>query len=178
MQHVTSKDGTIIAYEKLGQGPPLVIVGGMLDGHTQQAGLAELLSKHFTVYNFDRRGHGESGFTPPYDVDRETEDIAAILNMVGGSAFVYGSSGCGVLCMEVAARGLASRMKKLAVWEPPYIVDDSRLPAPQDYMSQMTHMLQEGRRGDMIKYFFEKGVGMPASFVEMLPQFPGWENQE
>jgi len=69
-------------------------------------------------------------------------------------------------------------MKKLAVWEPPYIVDDSRPPVPQDYMQQMRQMLREGRRADMIKYFFAKGVGMPASFVEMMPQFPGWANQE
>jgi pimeloyl-ACP methyl ester carboxylesterase len=178
MQHVTSKDGTIIAYEQSGQGPALVIVGCVLDDHTQQAGLAHLLSEHFTVYNFDRRGHGESGDHPPYAVEREVEDIAAILDAAGGSAFVYGTSGSGILTMEAAARGLAPNMKKLAVWEPPYIVDDSRPPVPQDYMQQMRQMLQEGRRGDMIKYFFAKGIGMPADFVEMMPQFPGWANQK
>ena len=178
MQHVTSKDGTHIAYEQSGQGPALIIVGCVLDDHTQQAGLAQLLSEHFTVYNFDRRGHGESGDNPPYAVEREVEDIAAMLDVAGGSAFVYGTSGPGILSMEAAARGLSPRMKKLAVWEPPYIVDNSRPPVPADYMQQMRQMLQENRRGDMIKFFFGKGVAMPAEFVEMMPQFPGWANQE
>lgn len=178
MQHVTSKDGTTIVYDRIGEGPALVIVGGLLDGRSQQAGLAQLLASHFTVYNFDRRGHGESGDNPPYAVEREVEDISAILDVAGGSAFVYGTSGCAVLTMEVAARGLSARMKKLALWEPPYIVDDSRPPAPQDYMQQMTQLWREGRRGDMIKFFFSKGVSMPADFVEMMPQFPGWASQE
>ena len=178
MQHVTSKDGTIIAYEKSGQGPALVIVGCVLDDHTQQAGLAALLAEHFTVYNFDRRGHGESGFTAPYAVEREVEDLDALIDVAGGSAFVYGTSGPGILSLEAAARGLSPKMKKLAVWEPPYIVDDSRPHVPQDYMQQMRQMLREGRRGDMIKYFFSKGIGMPAEFVEMMPQFPGWAAQE
>jgi Protein of unknown function (DUF998)/alpha/beta hydrolase fold len=111
-----SKDGTIIAYEQSGQGPALIIVGGILGDRSQQAGLAQLLASHFTVYNFDRRGRGESGFTPPYAVEREVEDIAAILDAAGGSAFVYGTSGCAVLSLEAAARGLSPRMKKLALW--------------------------------------------------------------
>jgi len=92
MQHVTSKDGTHIAYEQSGQGPAIIIVGCVLDDHTQQAGLAQLLAEHFTVYNFDRRGHGQSGDNPPYAVEREVEDIAAMLDVAGGSAFVYGTS--------------------------------------------------------------------------------------
>src|SRR6516164_10811315 len=98
MQHVTSKDGTIIAYEELGQGPALVMVCGVLGDHQQHEGLARLLAEHFTVYNIDRRGHGESGFTAPYAVEREIEDIEALITEAGGSAFVYGSSGTGVLC--------------------------------------------------------------------------------
>jgi pimeloyl-ACP methyl ester carboxylesterase len=125
MQHVTSKDGTSIAFEKIGQGPALVIVGGVLGDHTQQAGLAQLLAAHFTVYNIDRRGHGESGFTAPYAVEREVEDLDAVIMGAGGSAFVYGTSGPGVLCMEAAARGLTPKVKKLAVWEPPYILEGS-----------------------------------------------------
>ena len=104
MPHVTSKDGTIIAYEQSGQGPALVVVGGVLGDHHQQAGLAALLAEHFTVYNIDRRGHGESGFTAPYAVEREVEDLNALITEAGGSAFVYGTSGPGVLCMEAAAR--------------------------------------------------------------------------
>jgi pimeloyl-ACP methyl ester carboxylesterase len=178
MQQVTSKDGTIIAYEQSGQGPALVIVGGILGDHSQQAGLAQLLASHFTVYNFDRRGRSESGFTPPYAVEREVEDIAAILDAAGGSAFVYGTSGCAVLSLEAAARGLSPRMKKLALWEPPYIVDDSRPPVPQDYLEQLNRMLREGRRGDMVELFFTKAVGMPAEFVVSMRQSPFWAAQE
>lgn len=178
MQHVTSKDGTIIAFDKIGQGPALILVGGILGDHSQQAGLAQLLAEHFTVYNFDRRGRGESGDTPPYAVEREVEDIAAILDAAGGSAFVYGTSGCAVLSLEAAARGLSPRMKKLALWEPSYIVDDSRPPVPQDYMEQLTTMLREGRRGDMIELFFTKAVGIPAEFVASMRQSPFWAAQE
>src|SRR6516162_7172482 len=140
MQHVTSKDGTIIAYEKSGQGPALIIVCGVLGDHQQHTGLARLLAEHFTVYNIDRRGHGKSGFTAPYAVEREIEDIDALITEAGGSAFVYGSSGTGVLCMYAAAAGLSPKMKKLAVWEPPYILEGTRPPIPQDYLEQLTQM--------------------------------------
>jgi len=178
MPHVTSKDGTIIAYEQSGQGPALVVVGGVLGDHHQQAGLAALLAEHFAVYNIDRRGHGESGFTAPYAVEREAEDLDALITEAGGSAFVYGTSGPGVLCMEAAARGLSPKMKKLAVWEPPYFVDNSRPPLPQDYQEQLAQLLREGRRGDMIELFLTKAVGMPAEFVAPMRQSPFWAAQE
>ena len=178
MQHVTSKDGTIIAYEQSGQGPALVVVGGVLGDHHQQARLAALLAEHFTVYNIDRRGHGESGFTAPYAVEREVEDIDALITEAGGSAFVYGTSGPGVLCMEAAARGLSPKMKKLAVWEPPYILEGSRPPVPQDYKEQLAQLLREGRKGDMIELFLTKAVGMPAEFVAPMRQSPFWAAQE
>ncbi|HLZ59910.1 MAG TPA: alpha/beta hydrolase [Ktedonosporobacter sp.] len=178
MQHVTSKDGTIIAYEQSGQGPALVVVGGVFGDHHQQAGLAQLLSEHFTVYNVDRRGHGASGDTPPYAVEREVEDLAAILDAAGGSAFVYGTSGPGVLCLEAAARGLSANMKKLAVWEPPYILEGSRPPVPRDYKEQLTQMLREGRRGDMVELFLTQAVGMPVEFVAPMRHAPFWAAQE
>jgi alpha-beta hydrolase superfamily lysophospholipase len=178
MPQVTSKDGTTIVYDRIGRGPAVIIVGGILGDRSQQAGLAQLLAEHFMVYNFDRRGRGESGDTPPYAVEREVEDIAAILDAAGGAAFVYGTSGCAALCLEVAARGLSPRMKKLALWEPPYIVDDSRPPVPQDYLEQLRKMLREGRRGDMIELFFTQAVGMPAEFVAPMRQSPFWAAQE
>src|SRR6266705_3091773 len=126
MSQVTSKDGTTIAFEKSGQGPAVIVVGGILGDRSQQAPLAALLSQHFTVFNYDRRAHGESGFTAPYAVEREIEDLDALLNEAGGSAFVYGTSGCSVLALSAAASDLASKMKKLAAWEPPYILEGSR----------------------------------------------------
>lgn len=130
------------------------------------------------MINYDRRGHGESGDTAPYAIEREVEDLEAILNAADGSAFVYGTSGCAVLALEAAARGLASRIKKLALWEPPYIVDDSRPPVPQDYQEQLIRLLQEGRRGDMVELYFTKAVGLPVEFVAPMRTQPFWAAQE
>jgi pimeloyl-ACP methyl ester carboxylesterase len=178
MNKVTSKDGTAIVFEKSGKGPAVVLVGGILGDRSQQAPLATLLAEHFTVFNYDRRGHGESGDTPPYTVEREIEDLDAMIKEAGGSAFVYGTSGCAVLALEAAAHGLAPRMKKLAMWEPPYIVDDSRPPAPRDYQEQLIELLSEGRRGDMVELFFTKAVGLPMEFVAQMRQAPFWSAQE
>ena len=178
MAQVTSKDGTTIAYEKSGKGPPVVLVGGVLGDRSQQAPLAALLVEHFTVFNYDRRAHGQSGDTPPYAVEREIEDLEAMLDEAGGSAFVYGTSGCAVLALEAAAHGLAPKMKKLAVWEPPYIVNDSRPPVPRDYQEQLTDLLAADRRGDMLELFFTKAVGLPAEFVAPMRQAPFWTAQE
>jgi pimeloyl-ACP methyl ester carboxylesterase len=144
----------------------------------QQAGLAQLLASDFTVYNIDRRGHGESGFTAPYAVEREVEDLDALITEAGGSAFIYGTSGLGILCLEAAARGLSPKMKKLAVWEPPYILEGSRPPVPQDYQKRLDQLLAEGRRGDMIELWMTQAVGMPSEFVAQLRQAPFWPAQE
>lgn len=178
MNQVISKDGTAIAYDQLGQGPAVIVVGGVLGDRSQQAPLAGLLSEHFTVFNYDRRGHGESGDRPPYAVEREIEDLDALLNEAGGSVFVYGTSGCAVLALYAAAGGMASKIKKLALWEPPFIVDDSRPPVPQDYKEQLISQLREGRRGDMVELFMTAAVGMPVEFVAAMRQAPWWPAQE
>ena len=178
MSKVTSKDGTTIAFDQSGKGPAVVLVGGILGDRSQQAPLATLLAEHFTVFNYDRRGHGESGDTPPYAVEREIEDLEALIEEAGGSAFVYGTSGCAVLALEAAAYGLAPNIKKLALWEPPYIIDDSRPPAPRDYKAQLTERLSSGQRGDMVELFFTKAVGLPVEFVAQMRQAPFWPAQE
>jgi pimeloyl-ACP methyl ester carboxylesterase len=178
MTSVTSKDGTAIEFDRLGQGPGVIVVGGILGDRSQQAPLAALLAEHFTVFNYDRRGHGKSGFTPPYAVEREIEDLDAIIDAAGGEAFVYGTSGCGVLALYAAAAGLAPKIKKLAIWEPPYIVDDSRPPAPRDYKEQLTKLLAAGRRGDMVELFMTQAVGMPVEIVAQMRQAPWWPFQE
>jgi pimeloyl-ACP methyl ester carboxylesterase len=179
MSHkVKSKDGTVIAYEKSGHGPAVVIVGGVLGDRSQQAPVAELLAREFTVFNFDRRAHGESEDKPPYAVEREIEDIDAVLQDAGGSAFVYGSSGPGVLALHAAAAGPGARMKKLAIWEPPFIVDGSRPKVRSDYKAELTSLLSQGRRGDMVELFFTDAVGMPAPFVAQMRQSPWWPAQE
>lgn len=178
MSNVISRDGTAIAFDRSGQGPAVVVVGGILGDRSQQAPLAELLAEHFTVFNYDRRGHGKSAFTPPYAVERESEDLDAIIDAAGGEAFVYGTSGCGVLALYAAAAGLAPKIKRLAIWEPPYIVDDSRPPAPPDYKEQLSKLLAAGRRGDMVELFFTQAVGMPAEIVAQMRQAPWWPVQE
>src|SRR5256886_1577614 len=155
---VTSKDGTRIAYEKSGPGPAVVIVGGVAGDRSQQAPLATLLAKDFTVFNFDRRGHGESGMTEPYAVEREIEDIDAIIGAAGGSALVYGTSGCAVLALLAAAGGLASQMKKHAPWEPPLIGADRPPKVPADYRQQLTSLLAKNPRGDMGELFMTAGA--------------------
>src|ERR1700716_154651 len=179
MSHqVKSKDGTAIAYDKSGHGPAVVIVGGVLGDRSQQAPVAELLAKDFTVFNFDRRAHGESGDTAPYAVEREIEDIDAVLQEAGGSAFVYGTSGPGVLALHAAAGAAGPKIKKLAIWEPPFIVDSSRPKVRSDYRAHLISLLKEGRRGDMVESFFTEAVGLPAQFVAQMRQAPWWSDQE
>ncbi|HEX8035938.1 MAG TPA: alpha/beta hydrolase, partial [Ktedonobacterales bacterium] len=126
MGTVTSRDGTTIAFDRSGEGPVLILVGGAfqyraIDQRTEQ--LAALLAEHFTVYHYDRRGRGESGDTLPYSPEREIEDLDALIAEAGGSAFVFGMSSGAALALDAAKHGLA--ITKLALYEPPFIVDDS-----------------------------------------------------
>ncbi|HEY7091636.1 MAG TPA: alpha/beta hydrolase [Ktedonobacterales bacterium] len=178
MSDVTSKDGTTIAYDQTGSGPAVVIVGNVLGDRSQQAPLAALLAPRFTVFNYDRRGHGASGNTEPYAVEREFEDLDAILDAAGGSAFVYGTSGPGVLALYAAGSGIAPKIKKLAIWEPPFILEGSGRQAPKDYQQRLTSLMAEGRRGDMVELFFVEAVGMPAELVAQMRQAPWWSAQE
>jgi pimeloyl-ACP methyl ester carboxylesterase len=178
MSTVTSADGTTIAYEQSGSGPAVVLVGGILGDRSQQAPVAALLADRFTVYNYDRRGHGESGNSEPYAVEREIEDLDAVVEAAGGPALVYGTSGCGVLALYAAAAGLAPKIRKLAIWEPPYVVDDSRPPVPPDYGERLATLLAEGRRGDMVELFMTGAVGLPHEFVAQMRQAPWWPAQE
>jgi pimeloyl-ACP methyl ester carboxylesterase len=170
MKTVTSKDGTIIAYEQSGQGQPVILVTGAL-GVRYDSNLADLLAKHFTVINYDRRGRGSSTDTPPYAVQREVEDIEALIGAVGGSAFLYGLSSGAVLALETASK-LPGKVRKLAMYEPPFIVDDSHPPLPSDYVAQLNHAIAEGRRGDAVEIFMTKAIGIPAEFVAQMRSAP------
>jgi pimeloyl-ACP methyl ester carboxylesterase len=129
------------------------------------------MARHFTVYTYDRRGRGDSGDTAPYAVEREVEDIDALIKEAGGSAFVYGiSSGAG-LALEAANRGLAVR--KLALYEAPFIVDDTREPIPADFVQQLERLLAADRRSDAVRLFM-KAVGVPAFFVALMRFMPAW----
>lgn len=175
MKTVTSKDGTTIAFDRSGEGPAIVLVGGAFQHRaidTSTARLAERLAPNFTVYHYDRRGRGESGDTAPYAVNREIEDIDALIQDAGGSAYVFGMSSGAVLALHAAAAGLA--ITKLALYEPPFIVDDSRPPVPKDYTRRLAGLLAEGRRGDAVELFMTEAVGMPAEAVAPMRGAPFW----
>jgi pimeloyl-ACP methyl ester carboxylesterase len=175
MENLTSRDGTTIAFDRAGQGPPVILVCGGSTDRMANAPLAALLAPDFTVFNYDRRGRGDSSDTPPYAVEREVEDIGALVQEAGGSAFLYGTSSGAVLALEAAASGLP--ITKLALWEPPFILDESRRP-PADQVAQYDAMIAEGRRGDAVEYFMAKVVGMPAEFVAGARTQPWWSAQE
>jgi pimeloyl-ACP methyl ester carboxylesterase len=168
-----SKDGTAIAYDQFGKGPAIILVDGALCSRSfgPMPKLAPHLAQHFTVFTYDRRGRGESSDTKPYAVEREVEDLEALVKETGGSAFVYGISSGAALALEAANRGLA--IKKLALYEAPFIVDDSRPPIPEGYLAQLNELIASDRRGDAVKLFM-KLVGVPAIFVAMMRFMPAW----
>lgn len=177
MNSVTSKDGTTIAFDKIGQGPSVILVcGGSVD-RMSNAPLAALLAEHFSVFNYDRRGRGDSGDTAPYAVEREVEDIDAVVGAAGGSAFLYGTSSGAALALE-AARKLPSRITKLALWEPPFILEGSRPRPPADTATTYTELVSAGRRGDAVEFFMAKVVGLPPEFVAFARTQPWWPAQE
>ena len=176
MASTLSRDGTKIVYDKTGSGPALIIVAGAFQGRFAMSVYAEPLSQRFTVYNYDRRGRGESGDTAPYAITREMEDLGAVLQEAGGSAFVFGGSSGGVLTLDAAAHGLP--ITKLAVYEPPFVVDDSRAPVAADIVDQLKNMIDSGRRGDAAETFMIQGSLMPAEMVAGMRTQPFWSEVE
>jgi pimeloyl-ACP methyl ester carboxylesterase len=176
MDTVTSKDGTTIAFDRLGDGPPVILVSGGSVDRQSNAGVAAILASDFTVFNYDRRGRGPSGDTPPYAVQQEIEDIEAVATAAGGTAYLYGSSSGAALALA-AAEQLPGKITKLALWEPPFILDPNARP-PADQVQQYNTMLAEGRRGDAAQYFMEKVVGMPPEFVAGARSQPWWAATE
>src|SRR5438552_8556454 len=160
MRKVISRDGTPIAFDQSGQGPALILVAGATATRLSEASLATVLAPHFTVFAYDRRGRGESGDTAPYAVEREVEDLDALINEAGGSAFVFGHSSGAVLALE-AARLLPTKITKLAVYEPPFIVDDSRPPVPENYVTRLTELISSGRRGEAVEYYMTRALRVP-----------------
>jgi pimeloyl-ACP methyl ester carboxylesterase len=169
MNTVRSQDGTTIAYDRAGEGPALILVGGALSvrQHPVVDQLVTALAPHFTVFSFDRRGRGDSGDTLPYAVEREVEDIEALIDAAGGSAFLYGMSSGAVLALEAAKR-LGDKVKKLVMYEPPLILDDSRPPAPNDYVEQLNNAIAAGQPGDAVEIFMTKAILLPPEAVAQM----------
>jgi len=172
----TSKDGTKIVFDRTGDGPPLVLVGGALNNRGSAAALAGLLAPSFTVYAYDRRGRGDSGDTQPYAVEREVEDLQALLAEAGGSAFLMGHSSGAALVLETAA-GIGG-VDRIALYEPPYNVDDTREPIPPDYVAHLDRLVAEDRRGDAVEYFMVTGVGLPPEAAAQMRGAPFWPSLE
>ena len=179
MTKVRSSDGTAIAFGQVGDGPPIIMVGGATEYRAinpTAKELVALLAPQLAVITYDRRGRGESGDTPPYAVEREVEDLAALIAEAGGSAFLVGFSSGAVLALDAAASGLD--IPRLAVYEPPFVVDGSRPPLPDDYVAQLDRLVSEGRRDGAVEYFLTKAAGVPAEFVAPMRDDPGWSVME
>lgn len=171
MQTVTSKDGTRIAFDKVGSGPTVILVNGAIAYRAfdpSMAQMAGLLGKHFNVYNYDRRGRGESSDTQPFAKEREIEDLQALVEVAGGKAMVFGISSGSVLSLDAAA--ITPRITKVMVYEPSLIVDDSRQPVPADYQEHLTRLAVEGKRDEAVEYFLTQAVGIPVEYLSGMKQ--------
>jgi pimeloyl-ACP methyl ester carboxylesterase len=169
-EKVRSKDGTEIAYDRTGDGPALVVVGGAWNDRMTAAPLAQQLASEFSVYTYDRRGRGDSGFTEPYAVEREIEDLEAVIEAAGGSAYAFGHSSGAALALEAAAAGTS--ITRLAMYEPPYIVDDTRPPLPDDYIEHLEELIARDDRRGVFTYFMTVAVGMPEEMAKQMADSP------
>lgn len=169
---VTSRDGTRIAFEKWGRGPALIIVGGALSDRAGSSELAQLLAAHFTVYGYDRRGRGDSTDTRPYSVAREIEDLEALIDRAGGSAYVYGKSSGAALALQAAAV-LGDKISKLALYEAPYSDAEGAAREWKKFRVQLDALLAADRRVDAISLFM-KFVGAPDEVVAKMKASPAW----
>ena len=176
MDQVRSKDGTPIAFDKQGQGPAVIFVNGALSTRSANVDLASRLAPHFTVYGYDRRGRGDSGDTQPYAVQREIEDIDAVIDMAGGSAYLYGHSSGGCLAVD-ATVALGDKVKKLALYEAPYNDDPDFQRVWHEYLTNLKVALAANRRGDAAALFMAI-VGMPATQIEGMRHAPFWAGME
>jgi len=162
---VTSADGTTIAFDRLGAGPPLIMAVGAFNTRTATASLAAALQDRFTVLNYDRRGRGESGDAPAYAVEREIEDLAALIAAAGGSAAAFGYSSGANLVLAAAARGLP--LSRLVLYEPAFRVGPGPRP-PASLPGQLAELVARGRRGDAVELFQAQVIGMPEDVIALM----------
>src|SRR5437867_459607 len=174
VNQVRSRDGTTIAYDRLGAGPPLILVDGAFCSRSfgPMPRLAPRLAQHFTVFMYDRRGRGDSGDTAPYAVEREIDDLDAVIRQAGGSAFVFAISSGAALALEAAASRL--NVKKLALYEPPFMVGNPAHVPPVDHQTQLVRLIAEGRRVVPAIYYMNGIMGLPALLVTVFRFLPMW----
>jgi pimeloyl-ACP methyl ester carboxylesterase len=178
MQTVTSKDGATIAYDTVGQGSAVILVAGAMGARRDPylAELAELLAPQLTVYRYDRRGRGDSTDPQPYTVEREIDDLEALVDVAGGSAGLFGLSSGGALALE-AALALGSKVGKLAVYEIPYDDSPAGISAWHEYRQRLAEAIRADRRGEAVALFM-KFVGVPEHMLEGMRQEPFWAGLE
>lgn len=166
----TSADGTTLAYDRVGTGPALVFVPGVFNLRDTCAPVADELQDAFTCFTYDRRARGDSGDTQPYAVEREVEDLRAVIDAAGGSAAVFGYSSGAVLALRAAAEGLP--IERLFLYEPPFRFDDEEPVAPADLPQQLQQMVDEGRTDEVVTTFQLRAIGLPAEVVAGIRQAP------
>jgi pimeloyl-ACP methyl ester carboxylesterase len=164
---IVSSDGTRIAFDRVGDGPPLVLVVGAFNTRDTGAPLARALAARHAVYTYDRRGRGDSGDTAPYEIDRELDDLAALLAHAGGAAAVLGFSSGAALALHAAARGLA--ITRLALYDLPLVAEGA--PGP-DHRGALDALVRAGRRGDAVEYFQREVVRIPPPVIAELRRAP------
>ena len=170
MNTAVSSDGTAIAFDQFGGGPPVIMTVAAFNTRSATEPLARALAPRFTVLNYDRRGRGDSGDSAPYAVEREIDDIAALITAAGGSAAVFGYSSGATLALKAAASGLP--VTKLVLYEPPFRTDDSRPPLPAGFASQLAELVAAGRCGDAVELYQTVAVGIPEQVVAQLRRAP------
>jgi pimeloyl-ACP methyl ester carboxylesterase len=175
MNRVNSKDGTAIAFDRFGRGPAVILVGGAFSYRSfpKMIELAQLLSDRFTVLNYDRRGRGDSGDTGPYAVEREIEDLEALIAAAGGSASVWGWSSGGVLALRAAAAGVG--IERVAVYETPFMVDTTGHLPPPDFAARLEALLQRDKRSTAVRHYLTEGMGVPGPIVALMRLTPFWK---
>ncbi|MFG6298079.1 MULTISPECIES: alpha/beta fold hydrolase [Streptomyces] len=170
-----SRDGTRIAYTRTGRGPTVVLVSGALSTGGTMAPLAAALADRFDVTVYDRRGRGESGDTAPYAVEREVEDLAALIDALGGEVSLFGVSSGGALALRAAASGLPVR--RVAVYEVPYAMDDATARTGAEYRERLTEALGQGRHGDAVELFLRL-AGLGEEMIQGARRSPMWAGME
>lgn len=173
MQKITSKDNTIIAYDKKGQGPNLILVLGALNKRGSGKKLTELLASDFTVISYDRRGRGDSTDMQPYSVEKEIDDISALIDELGGTAYLYGHSSGAVLAL-LAAEKLGKKIPKVALYEVPYNDDPEAQKVSEAYRKQVKELIAEDKRGDAVALFV-KSVGVTDKQIAAMQRLPMWK---
>ena len=176
---VRSADGTRIAYERRGEGPPVILIGGA--GNSRHfppiaaLPMAELLAGSFAAYAYDRRGRGDSTDTLPYAVAREIEDVAALIEAIGAPVRLFGHSSGAALVLQAAIAGLP--IAAVAVYEPPYSLDAAAVAEAKTYTDGLNRLLAEGRLGDAAQFYMAM-TGMPDEMIAEMRQGPGWTAME